>query len=245
MKCIMSSLTIYSRIRPCIQICRVSNIPTVWTNVLTAIVLMPTPAPWPAYLLIAISISLFYSAGMCLNDAMDVSCDRKQKPSRPIPAGAISISGAYALSIALLFGALLLLLTVPFVRAFYPGLLLALLIILYDRYHKETSISILLMAGCRLMVYIITSVALSGTVNTPVLIAGGIQSAYVLLVSAVARFENARGRPFLLPVIPMMIAGISVLDGVIMAIFASVYWLIGGLAGGTMTLAGQRYIRGD
>lgn len=241
----MSSLTIYSRIRPFIQICRVSNIPTVWTNVLAAMVLSQAPALWPAYFLTALSMSLFYAAGMCLNDAMDASIDRIQRPFRPIPAGAISISGAYALSFALLTGALLLLLIAPFARAFYPGLVLAVLIILYDSYHKETSLSILLMAACRLMVFVITSAALSGTVNAPVLIAGGVQAAYVLLVSAVARFENARERHFTVPVIPMMIAGISLVDGIIMAMFASLYWLIAGLAGGAMTLAGQRYVRGD
>jgi 4-hydroxybenzoate polyprenyltransferase len=235
----------YSRIRPYIHICRVSNMPTVWTNVLAAMVLTQAPAPWPAYFPIALSLSLFYAAGMCLNDAMDLTVDRIRKPFRPIPSGAISIAGAYTFSFALLFGALLLLLMVPFGRAVYPGLALAALIVWYDKYHKENPWSILLMAGCRFMVFIITSVALSGTVNSLVFAAGGLQFAYVLLVSAVSRFENGLGKPFAVPAVPVMIAGISVLDGAVMAVLASGYWLIAGLAGGAMTLAGQRYVRGD
>ena len=42
-----------------------------------------------------------------------------------------------------------------------------------------------------------------------------------------------------------MIAGISMVDGLLMAVFASPYWLTAGVAGALATRLVQRYVRGD
>jgi len=42
-----------------------------------------------------------------------------------------------------------------------------------------------------------------------------------------------------------MIAAISLLDGVAMAVLVSPVWLVAGVIGGLLTIAGQRYVRGD
>jgi len=42
-----------------------------------------------------------------------------------------------------------------------------------------------------------------------------------------------------------MIAGISLLDGVLMAVLVSPAWLIAGIAGTLLTGYGQRFVRGD
>ena len=69
---------------------RVSNLPTVWTNALAGVVLAGGAAgdarvPW-----ILLAMSLFYVAGMYLNDAFDREFDARQRPERPIPSGEVA-----------------------------------------------------------------------------------------------------------------------------------------------------------
>ena len=67
---------------------RVSNLPTVWTNTLAGIVLAGgriERCPHRCPLLVA--LSLFYIAGMYLNDAFDAGIDARERPERPIPVG--------------------------------------------------------------------------------------------------------------------------------------------------------------
>lgn len=232
-------------IKPYLDLCRVSNLPTVWTNVLTALVLSNLLFSWTDFLILSLSLSGFYTGGMCLNDLFDVQEDRIRKPFRPLPSQRISIKKAALLTIALLGGALFLLLWVPYPRAFYGGLILLMLIIVYDRIHKRHASSVFLMAACRLMVFIISATAVSGTAGLEVWVGGFIQFIYVLVLSLVARYENHFKKGFPFPVIPLMLACISLLDGIVMASFASAAWLLAGMGGAVLTYIGQQYIRGD
>jgi 4-hydroxybenzoate polyprenyltransferase len=101
------------------------------------------------------------------------------------------------------------------------------------------------MAGCRLLVFLLTGLAVSGALAKMVVAAGVLQFVYVVLLSMVARHENQRAQPFRVPVIPLMIAGISLLDGLIMAVGVHPLWLFAGIAGAVLTLQGQKYFRGD
>ena len=82
---------------------RVSNLPTVWTNTLAAIILAGAAplAPQPLPLLLA--MTLFYVGGMYLNDAFDANIDARERPERPIPSGQISRASVYGLGFGMLF----------------------------------------------------------------------------------------------------------------------------------------------
>jgi 4-hydroxybenzoate polyprenyltransferase len=227
------------------DLCRVSNLPTVWTNVLAALVLTGTLFSFSDFLTLAISMSLFYSGGMCFNDICDEAIDKIKKPSRPIPSGRVSIKGAYALAIVLFVIALFLLLLVTHQKALYTGIFLLTMIITYDKFHKDLPLSVILMAACRFMIFVIASIAVAGTVGEFVAMAGAFQFVYVLVVSIAARHENNRKEQDSSSIIPIMIAFISLLDGIVMAIFSSPAWLLAGICGSIMTLTGQKYIRGD
>jgi 4-hydroxybenzoate polyprenyltransferase len=235
----------YLLIKPYIELCRVSNLPTVWTNVLAAMVLTQQKIEWSPFFLLVASMSLFYSAGMCLNDAMDAEIDTQLRPNRPIPSGRVSQYNTYLFAILFLASAVSLLFTLPFKRSLISGLVLAGFIVAYNIYHKRHAASIFLMAACRLMIYVVTSVALSGALGIQALAVGAIQFIYTLLVSAVARHENNRGKPYPFPVIPYMIAAMSIVDGIAMALLVSFWWLIAGIAGMALTVFGQKYVRGD
>ena len=65
---------------------RVSNLPTVWTNVLAGTVLAAgTTQGWRTGLVV-LAMSLFYIGGMYLNDYFDRAIDARERPQRPIPA---------------------------------------------------------------------------------------------------------------------------------------------------------------
>lgn len=232
-------------IKAYLDLCRVSNLPTVWTNVLAAGLLATGRFDLASYLLLAFALSGFYLAGMSLNDICDVAHDRAHRPTRPIPSGRVSLRGAWGITVALFGGGLMLLAIGPDPRGVLAGLLLLAAIVAYDFHHKGNPLSVLLMAACRFLVFIVVALALTGSVPSPVLVAGGIQFAYGVVISLVARHENARHAPYSFPVIPAMLAGIALLDGVVMAVFVSLAWLAAGVAGMLLTWAGQRYVRGD
>lgn len=232
-------------IKPYIELCRVSNLPTIWTNVLSAVMLSGAGFSWLNFLILFLSMSFFYSGGMCLNDIYDKTIDTIKKPFRPIPSGRVSVKKAYILTISLFTTALSLLLIVPYQRAIYAGFLLLSAIVFYDKFHKVYSQSIILMATCRIMVFVVSAIAVSGKVRIFVIISGSLQFVYTLAISMVARYENNRRKQFPFPVTLFMIAGISLLDGIILALFASPIWFIAGISGALLTLLGQKYIRGD
>src|SRR5690606_24943186 len=87
------------------------RIPTVFTviaQVLAAfLVAAGTPddaeAAWPLAALILVAAIAAYWGGMILNDIWDFAEDSVERPSRPLPSGAISLSTARTVGWALLF----------------------------------------------------------------------------------------------------------------------------------------------
>lgn len=228
-----------------LALCRVSNLPTVWTNVLAALVL--SGAGWTArtYLLLALSISCFYSGGMCLNDLWDAPVDRAEKPWRPIPSGRVSVyvaAAAVVLFLAVGVGALLL---APHPAGTLAGIGLCFVIVAYDRYHKQQWWSVFVMAACRLLVFVVCGLALTGVLGEAVVLGGLVQFLYVLALSRVARHEGERGSPFAFPVVPALIAGVSMVDGAMMALVSSPIWLAAGAGGAGLTWTANRFVRGD
>ncbi len=131
---------------------RVSNLPTVWTNVVVGWVVGRGMMPDLELIWLVVGISLLYWAGMALNDAFDVEWDREHAPERPIPSGAISARATWGLGIGLMVAGcavVLLLTTAPWF--ILVGLVAA--ILLYDWLHKRWSGSVLLMGICRALVY--------------------------------------------------------------------------------------------
>lgn len=81
---------------------RVSNLPTVWTNMLAGVVLAGGGVLEVQSLGLLLALSLFYVGGMYLNDAFDAEIDARERPERPIPSGRVSRGFVFALG----FGAL-------------------------------------------------------------------------------------------------------------------------------------------
>lgn len=228
-----------------LDLCRVSNLPTVWTNVLAAGLLATGRFEPTTFLPLAAALSALYLAGMSLNDLCDLEHDRRCRPNRPIPSARVSPRGAWLLTVILFAAGLALLALAPHPLGLAAGLVLLAAIVAYDLRHKGNPWSVLLMASCRLLVFVVVALALVGELPWPVLAAGAVQFFYVVAISLVARHENGRAAPYAFPVVPAMLAGIALLDGVLLAILVSPAWLAAGVAGSLLTWAGQRYVRGD
>lgn len=227
-----------------LELCRASNLPTVWTNVLAAVVLSGT---WPLLptAAAALSVTLTYLGGMALNDILDLDEDREKKPSRPLPSGRVSLAGAWIFAGSLFAAGLLLLLLFCPWQASMAGLALIATVHLYDRLHRLSPATVLLMAACRVLVFVIVALAVSGAVSRWVAVAAAAQFVYIVALTAVARWEKAAPRSFRIPPIPWMLAAISLVDGALLAILVDPAWLLAGVAGAAATRLGQTHVRGD
>jgi len=164
---------------------RPSNLPTVWTNVLTGAVLVGRTPP----LTLILSASLLYTAGMFLNDAFDREIDARQRPDRPIPQGRVSAREAFSIGGGLLFaGVMLVALFAPW-GAVFAGLGLALAIVFYDAWHKTNPLAPVVMGTCRALLYVMAALYVA-ELDRGVLLAALALLSYVAGLTYVARQEN-------------------------------------------------------
>jgi len=183
--------------RVALRLGRVSNLPTVWTNVLTGVVLAGG-ADAPAHIALALlALSLFYVAGMFLNDAFDREFDARERPERPIPSGAASAHAVLGSGFAMLGAGVVLLGITGLLpgagggwRAAAAGIALAGAIVLYDRHHKENPLSPLLMGVCRMLVYLCAGFAVATEIPGRLLIAAALLVCYLIGLTYAAKQEH-------------------------------------------------------
>jgi 4-hydroxybenzoate polyprenyltransferase len=224
------------------ELTRVGNLPTVWTNVLAGVVLSGAAFQPGRALGALVAVSLLYLGGMSLNDLLDVEEDRARRPQRPLPSGRISPLAAGGLTAALFAAALALLAASAGGAAFAVGLALLGAIVAYDVWHRRSPWTVLLMATCRALVYPVAALATGGTVGGAVTVAAVAQFAWIVALSLAARAEKAGAR---VPPIPWLLAGIALVDGLVLAIAAHPAWLLAGVAGAAATRLAQTRVRGD
>lgn len=233
-------------LRGLVRLLRPSNLPTVWTNALAAAALAGAGPPGRDWLLCAGSLSALYMGGMALNDIYDRDWDKERRPERPLPSGELAETPArWAAGLLLGVGLGLLALT-PYPRqGVLAGLALLASIIAYDRVHKVWRPAPLLMAACRVLAFVVTALALTATLPWTVVLLAGLQLGWVLLLTVLARAEG-RGTLSVPPTtIPWMIAAIAGLDGIVLGVVASPWYLLVGAAALLLTRAGQRWIPGN
>lgn len=182
---------------------RVSNLPTVWSNVLSGAILVRPEFDKFAMFMTAIAISLLYISGMFLNDVFDLEWDRRHQPGRPLATGDAGVKETLNFSLAFITIALMML-AFAAARA-VPVLLcsavLISLIILYDWKHKQWAFSPWLMGACRLLVYLTAAASVAGDWNPQVLIAGLCLLAYIAAITYVARLEHLNALQSLWPIV--------------------------------------------
>jgi 4-hydroxybenzoate polyprenyltransferase len=176
---------------------RVSNLPTVWTNTLAGIVLAGGSVADARTLPLMVALSLFYIAGMYLNDAYDAEIDARERPERPIPSGQVSAETVYAAGFGMLALALALLAWVGYGAAggtglgpVMGGLGLGAAIVMYNRRHKDNPLSPVLMGICRVLVYVTAGLAVAYELPPPLLIGALLLLCYLIGLTYVAKQET-------------------------------------------------------
>jgi UbiA prenyltransferase family len=172
-----------------LQLARVSNTPTVVSNSVAGAVLASTAADTGTVAVVAGAMTLFYTAGMILNDLLDYEVDLRERPERPLPSGAVSRPAALTAVIAL-FAAGEAMLLLEGTEPFLAGLGLMALIVLYDAWHKGNPLSPMLMGACRALVYFVAAFAVAGGVAVEVATAAGVLLLYVVGLTQVAKAEG-------------------------------------------------------
>lgn len=183
-------------VRIALELGRVSNLPTVWTNVMAAAALAGGDiAPWDLAI-VGLATSLLYVGGMFLNDAFDARIDAAERPERPIPRGAVT-QQTVAWSGAALLGTAVTLLLVRAWMLPQAGIAAAIaaagtagLIVLYDLWHKGNPVGPVIMGACRLGVYLIAAYAVTPDPPTRVFTGGLLLLGYVVGLTWVAKHED-------------------------------------------------------
>jgi hypothetical protein len=176
---------------------RVSNLPTVWSNVLTGTALAGAATADVRLFIMVVALSLFYVGGMYLNDAFDHVFDAKARPERPIPSGQVSAAQVHAFGFGMMAFGLVLLAWVGFGfeprmhwRPVAAGAALACAIVFYNWHHKNNPLSPLVMGLCRMLVYVTAAVAVSAVVPPQVTIAAVVLLCYLIGLTYAAKKEH-------------------------------------------------------
>jgi 4-hydroxybenzoate polyprenyltransferase len=210
-----------------LDLARAGNFPSVWSNVLAALVLSaPVVGAWPSASLLAIALvagTLAYAGGATLNDVADVRFDAVHRPERAIPRGLVSRAAA-ARAAAMELGAALAVLIVAGANL-WAAVGLGAVIGVYDAVHKHWGGAVILMAGCRVLLAL-TLATLPAQVAGPALAAWlGALFVYIVGLSVLARWEYKPGAPAakLGPMVGRLLAFIPLVDAVALAIVGA-WW---------------------
>ncbi|MEZ5325507.1 MAG: UbiA family prenyltransferase [Verrucomicrobiales bacterium] len=175
----------FRKFKALLDLGRVSNLPTVWSNCLAAWVLagagfsasesmrfnelegilgkLAHLFTLPLLCIPAAAASLLYFGGTALNDAFDAEYDREHRPERPIPSGVLSLRMVWIVGLgALLVGAGIFLyigITAGDVILSALAIGLVALILIYDWMHKKSVWAAVPMGGCRLLLYLVVAFA--------------------------------------------------------------------------------------
>jgi 4-hydroxybenzoate polyprenyltransferase len=169
----------------------------VWTNTLAGIVLAGGHAADRRTLPLMVALSLFYVAGMYLNDAYDAEIDARERPERPIPSGQVSAETVFTAGFAMMALGLALLAWTGYgvtggtaIGPVMGGLGLGAAIVLYNRRHKDNPLSPVLMGICRVLVYVAAGLAFVPDLPTPLWIGAVLLLCYLIGLTYVAKQET-------------------------------------------------------
>jgi len=185
------------RLSVALRLGRVSNLPTVWTNVFTGVALAGAAAADARLAILLVSLSLFYVGGMFLNDAFDSAFDAESRPERPIPSGQVSAAQVYVAGFGMLTVGVGLLAWVgygyePFTqsRPVLIGIVLAFAVTFYNWHHKDNPLSPLVMGVCRLLVYVAAAYAVAPVLSQPLIAAAIVLLCYLIGLTYTAKQEH-------------------------------------------------------
>jgi 4-hydroxybenzoate polyprenyltransferase len=191
----VSTDAFYSGVRTLLVLGRISNLPTVWSNLLAGWILASRTFDLHALSLLLLGGSLLYIGGMYLNDYCDADFDAQYRRNRPIPAGKISRRAVGWLSTVWLACGLACLAFLGWTTANIALLLIA-TIVFYDFRHKKVVWAPMMMGMCRAILYPLAGSATMNHAPWWHVIWNGIDlGLYVVGITYLARDESRPKKP--------------------------------------------------
>lgn len=169
---------------------RVSNLPTVCTNVVAGVVLAGGVLEPSLVVRLGVMAALLYVGGMFLNDAFDAQIDAQERPERPIPAGEVERAVVFRWAALLLTAGWLLAGSLGWWPLLGASASVA-MIVIYNRHHKGNPIAPVLMGLCRVGLYMTAALTVGPSLPAAVFVGAGVLLAYVLGLTYAAAFENS------------------------------------------------------
>lgn len=216
-------------LRLALQLGRISNLPTVWSNVLVGALLAGGSLADARLPLLMLAASLFYIGGMFLNDAFDRGFDALHRPERPIPSGQVSARQVFSYGFAMLgLGIVGVAVAsrgpdgMPAWRALAAGAALAGAIVLYDAHHKGNPLSPLVMGLCRVFVVLTAAFSVAATLTMAVVLAALALLCHLIGLTYIAKQEHLDriGKLW-----PLGLLAVPVLYGLWLALAAPAVWV--------------------
>ncbi|MCB1723961.1 MAG: UbiA family prenyltransferase [Gammaproteobacteria bacterium] len=141
-------------LRALMQLMRLPAVFTAWSNIIAAhLIATAGHVEWRYLIWTVIASSAIYLAGMVLNDCFDLSEDRRDRPGRPLPSGAVPVRFAWLLGAGLLAAGLTAA-ALAGTRVLFWAVPLIGLVVLYDGGAKHGRFGEVTMAGCRYLNWI-------------------------------------------------------------------------------------------
>jgi 4-hydroxybenzoate polyprenyltransferase len=178
------------RLRVHLELARIPNLPTIWSNCVAAWVLVHGDVLnlWALVHMTAV-MTLVYVGGMYLNDACDAGFDAVHHSSRPIPSGRIGRTIVFGVAFSLLAAGLMLAFAES-LKSFAMVVILTALVIAYDVHHRRMPLSPLLISACRAMIYLTIWIASAASLKFGLIVWAIALAAYVTGLSYVAKVEE-------------------------------------------------------
>lgn len=180
------------RVRQYLLLIRLPNAFTALSNVLAGYFSVTGPADASAFQLsmLMASSALLYVSGIVFNDYFDLEVDKKERPGRPLPSGAIPKRSALGLAIMTMAAANVMAFLVSPASLAVSAALSA-VVLAYDYRAKKGRLGPAAMGGARFLnVFLGASPALGTGMPWTTLFAAGAMFAYVYSITMLSRKET-------------------------------------------------------
>jgi 4-hydroxybenzoate polyprenyltransferase len=129
-------------------------------------------------------------------------------------------------------------------RPLLAALVLAALIVLYDLSHKRNPMAVVIMALCRVTVYVLAALAVvRASLPSAFYVGAGALFLYLIFLSTLARKETLH--PRLPKMIGSLVAGIALLDAAILLLTGHGLGALGAVGAFVLTRVAQRRVPGS
>ena len=173
-----------------LRLLRISALPSAIANVLVGFLIAHQSwQPTGQFLLLIVASSCLYLAGMVSNDVFDFSRDQQQRPNRPLPSGAISISAATTVyTLLMVVAAVCGLLTDETSVAIVIAIIVC--IFLYNGLLKQTPFAPLFMGACRSLNILLGASTVAGGVTAFPILLWWVAGSVGVLIAGITLFAS-------------------------------------------------------